>query len=228
VLGTFEPEPMIKINFLILFIVFSQLASLAQFFNNTIIKTRPFQDFAVFNPTLGFEKPVRTNISVELELMYRNRNWDHTDVGEDFGKLYKGTGFRLLAGSKIYFGKNHKKIFNNDQLAPFGWFATLQVAANLAITYNVVKDGDEPLLYYTVDNKKQFADLFLGIGKQFFIFNALSFEFYLAPLLRFPYTEEYTIVDAENKNLIGSKDEGNYVDTSISPYLSITLGYYLK
>jgi hypothetical protein len=217
-----------KINFLIIFFVLSQLPSFAQFFKNTIIKTRPFQDFVVFNPTIGFEKPLRTQVSVELELMYRNRNWDHSDVGKDFGKLYKGTGFRLLAGSKFYFGKSNKKIFSGEQIAPFGWFATLQIAANLAITYDVVKDGDESLLYYTVDNKKQFADLFLGIGKQFFIFNALSFEFYAAPLVRFPYTEEYTIVDAENKNLIGSKDEGNYVDTSISPYLSITLGYYLK
>ncbi|MCK4406823.1 MAG: hypothetical protein KAV44_04040 [Bacteroidales bacterium] len=118
----------------ILTIVFFQLTSHAQFFTNTIIKTRPYQDFVAFNPTLGFEKPIHKIFSIEVELMYRNRNWNSSGGEWDFGRYYDGDGYRILFGSKVYFGKSNRHIDSETQKAPFGWFGSVQIAYSYAKT----------------------------------------------------------------------------------------------
>ncbi len=62
----------VKIILIFTVLILSYSAN-CQFFENSIIKTRPFQDFVGFNPNIGIEKPVSEKISTEFELMYRNR-----------------------------------------------------------------------------------------------------------------------------------------------------------
>ena len=75
-----------------------------QFFENSIIKTRPFQDFVGFNPNIGIEKPVSEKISPEFELMYRNRTW-YSNGGEwNFGKFHLSNriSFEVYIGPSLY------------------------------------------------------------------------------------------------------------------------------
>ena len=57
-----------KILLTILTIGLIQLSVNAQFFKNTILKTRPYQDFVAYNPTIGIEKPIKKIYSLEIEI----------------------------------------------------------------------------------------------------------------------------------------------------------------
>lgn len=102
-----------------------QISVIVQFLEGTIIKTRPYQDFIAFNPTIGIEKSIKKLYSLELEFMYRNRNWNSSGGEWDFGRYYDGDGFRILAGLRVYFGKTNKNLDKTTQKSPFGWFGTI-------------------------------------------------------------------------------------------------------
>ncbi|MBC8489042.1 MAG: hypothetical protein H8D45_23725, partial [Bacteroidetes bacterium] len=193
------------------------------------IKTRPFKDFVAFNPTIGIEKPFRNTFSFETELMYRNRNWNSSGGEGDFGRFCNGDGFRILFGSKLYFWGYSRILYPEGQKAPFGWFATIQISYNYAITYDIDKRGTISGIYYnTVDSKTDWLEVNIGIGKQYYLFKTISLEFYFGPTLVPAHTEKMTIVNSENKNEIGNTVPENYYDTYIRPYLSLTIGYYIK
>ena len=151
----------IKIS--IIFIISIQLPVQAQFFKGTIIKTKPLQDFIAFNPTLGFEKPVHKIISVETELMYRNRNWNSSGGEGDFGHYYNGNGYRILVGSKIYFGVYKMNQSREGYKAPFGWFGAIKLSYNYALTYDIEKRATVSGIYrYTVDSEVDWFNLYIN------------------------------------------------------------------
>ena len=71
----------------LLFAGFLQVNLHAQFFKHTLLKTRPLQNIVALNPTLGFEKPLFSKYSIELDLMYRNRVWNSSGTKGDFGEF---------------------------------------------------------------------------------------------------------------------------------------------
>jgi len=212
----------------ILFIVFCQLTIQAQFFEGTIIKTRPFQDFVVFNPTLGLEKPITNTISIETELMYRNRNWDSSGGEGDFGSFYNGDGFRILIGSKMYFGNYNRNLYRDGKKAPFGWFTTIQISYSLALTYDIDKHHNTGMYEYTVDSNRDWFEVNVGLGKQYYLFNTLSMEIYFGPTLISAQTEKMTITKSEDVNVVEGSEIESYSDAYIRPFVSLTIGYYIK
>jgi hypothetical protein len=50
----------------------------------------------------------------------------------------------------------------------------------------------------------------------------------LGPTLITAHTEEMTIVESENISEIGNSELEQYIDTSIQPYVSFTIGYFIK
>ena len=82
----------------------------SQFLKGTILKTKPFQDFVAYNPTFGMEKTVGKLFSAELEFMYRNRSWNVSGGEWDLGRFYDAGGFKIVIGSRIYFGKSNKNL----------------------------------------------------------------------------------------------------------------------
>ncbi len=210
-----------KILFVILTIGLFQVSVHAQFFKNTIVKTRPYQDFIALNPTLGFEKPIGKVFSLELDLMYRNQVWNNSGNEGDFGRYYDGDGFRILLGSKVYFGKTNKNLDKETQKAPFGWFATLQTSYSVAKTYNIEREGFEK---YYVNSYKNWGNINIGIGYQFYLFKTISLEIYAGPTIRTEYYEEFIVIEGFNPET----EFESYRDTALNPFGTITLGYYIK
>ncbi len=216
--------------FIILSLFFIQITADAQFFHNTIIKTNPYQDIVAFNPTLGFEKPVHNRFSVEAGFMFRNRNWNSSGGEGNFGHFYKGEGYRIMLGSKVYFGKSKKILVNENQKAPFGWFANIQVAYSYAKTFHIEKVAAVSGSYQnTVDVEKQWPEINLGIGRQFLLFKMISLEFFVGPSIYLAHKEKSTIVDSENPAEIGNSETENYPSGQIiKPNVVVTIGYYIK
>jgi hypothetical protein len=196
----------------------------AQFFSKTVVKTRIFQDIIALNPTLGFEKALHNKYSAELEFMYRNRNWGSSGGEGDFGSFYNGDGLRALIGSKMYFGKSNKRFNNPAQKAPMGWFINAQLAYSYAITYGIEKTSHLGSYLYKVDSKRNWVNINLGIGRQFFLIEKIVFEFYAGPSYRSAFTEKSTITEGKDKGTIIE----SYADATISPYISFTLGFYIE
>ena len=219
-----------KIIFTILTIGLFQISVHAQFFKNTIVKTRPYQDFVAFNPTIGIEKPIKKIFSVELEFLYRNRNWNSSDGEWDFGRFYDGDGFKFLVGSRVYFGKTNKHLDKEMQKAPIGWFGTIQLGYSQSKTYNIEKRATVSGIYQnTIDIEKNWTELNIGLGRQLYLFKTISLEFYIGPSIYFAHTEETTITDSEDLNEIGTTETEQYdFGRIIKPNFVITIGYYFK
>ena len=221
------PQNHVPMKKRLLFFAFSVLAIIpahTQFFNKTVIKTRLFQDIIAFNPNLGFEKTLNTKYSVEVEFLYRNRNWDSSNSEGDFGSFYNGDGYRALMGSKMYFGKSNKRFGDPSQKAPIGWFINAQIAYSFAITYNIEKESHLGTSQYKVDSRKNWMNLNFGIGRQFFLMENLVFEFYAGPTYRSAFTEKSTITEGKDKGTVIE----SYADWTLSPYFSFTLGFYIE
>lgn len=200
-----------------------QIACQAQFFSNTIIKTRPLIGIVAFNPSFGFEKPISKKVSLEIDFMYRNKVWNSTGNEGDYGRFYNGDGYRLLLGSRVYFGKSNNYFSDATQNAPFGWFGVMQIAHSYAISYNIhFSKGDIESFY--VNSYKNWGNLNIGLGKQFYFFNCISFEIYLGPTFRTGFTEKYKHISQNNFD----PDLSQNRDGVISAFGSITFGYYIK
>ncbi|MCK4638141.1 MAG: hypothetical protein KAT33_01850 [Bacteroidales bacterium] len=208
--------------FLILFICLIQFSIAAQFFNNSIIKTRPFQDFIAFNPNIGFEKPINNKFSIESEFLYRNRTWESTGSEGDFGRFYQSNGFRFLVGIRKYFGRT--------KTAPVGWFLSTQIAFSYSKIYDIEKHTSISGLYFnTVNIEKNWPEIIIGFGKQFILFKNISFEFYFAPSLYLTYFEKTEIIDSKEPSEIGKIESEGYPFGEIGRfYFSWTIGYHIK
>ena len=156
---------------LTLFLILLINTAKGQFFENSIIKTRPFQDFVGFNPNLGIEKPISKKFTVEIEYMYRNRTWYSSGGEWNFGKFHQSNGFRLLGGVRKYMGKN--------KTSPFAWFFGLQFAYS-QVNFNNLEQSDFHNEYdKTVDLIIKYPEIIINIGRQFQLFKSLTIEFYL-------------------------------------------------
>ena len=219
-----------KILLTILTIGLIQLSVNAQFFKNTILKTRPYQDFVAYNPTIGIEKPIKKIYSLEIKFMYRNRNWNSSGGEWDFGRFYDGDGFRILAGSRVYFGKTNKHLDKETQKSPFGWFGSVQLGYSQSKTYNIEKRYSVSGGYKkTIDVEKNWFEMNFGIGRQFYLFKTISLDLYFGPSIYFAHTEQATITDSENLSEVGSIEIEDYdFGQIIKPNIVLTIGYYMK
>ncbi|NOX48366.1 MAG: hypothetical protein GXO89_15455, partial [Chlorobi bacterium] len=138
--------------------------------------------------------------------------------------FYNGDGFRALMGSKFYFGRSNKRINDPMQKAPLGWFVNAQMAYSYAVTYGIDKKSNLGSNLYKVDSRKNWMNINVGIGRQFFLLEKIVFEFYAGPTYRSAFTEKLTITEATDKGEVIE----SYADATISPYISFTLGFYLE
>ncbi len=202
----------------------------SQFLKGTILKTKPFQDFVAYNPTFGMEKTVGKLFSAELEFMYRNRSWNVSGGEWDLGRFYDAGGFKIVIGSRIYFGKTNRNLDQETQKAPFAWYGAIQLGYNLSTTYNVDRKATVSGIYmYTADIDKNWLELNIGIGRQFYLFKTITLDLNLGPSIYFPHQEKTTITKSEDLSEIGTtKTEDFNFGRIIRPNLILSLGYYFK
>lgn len=219
-----------KISLIILLIAIFQFTVNAQFLKGIIIKTRPIQDFIALNPNIGIEKPFKRIFSLELEFMYRNRNWESSGGEWDFGRYYDGDGFKILIGSRVYFGKTNRHLDKTSQKSPFGWFGIIQIGYSQSNTYDINKKHAISGGYKnTVNIEKNWSELNLGLGRQFYIFKTISLDLYIGPSIYFAHSEYSTIMKSDNLSEIGETETENYsFGRIIKPNIILTVGYYFK
>jgi hypothetical protein len=222
-----------KITIIIISVGLFQISVNGQFLKEINFKTRPYQDFVAYNPTIGIEKPLKRIYSLELEFMYRNRNWNSSEGDLDFGRFYDGDGFRVLAGSRVYFGKTNKHINRETQKSTFGWFGIVQFGYSQSRTYDIEKWSSGFLFLggykNTIDVEKNWAELNFGIGRQFYLFKTISLDLYFGPSIYFAHSEQTTITESINLTEIGTIETENYdFGRIIKPNIVLTIGYYFK
>jgi len=195
-----------------------------------IIKTRPYQGIVFHNPNIGLEKLIGQRLSIDVDIIYLNREWilnPNTDVIIPFlpwraVKMVDCDGVKFLIGAKYYFIKPDHENNRINQQPPFGWFITIQGVWNRVTTYDL--ERYEYSEQYTYNQSKEYPELYLGVGYQFYIFNALSMEVYSGWRYRFYY-------EAMNKKTSGDGIGEVYsskMGDNLLPYVSFTVGYYIK
>ena len=124
------------------------LSASAQFFQNTVVKIRPFKAL-VLNPNVGFEKPFHRNFSVTAELTYKFACMYNN--GNEWSLFSGCNGGEISVGARGYWGKVNKHLVEFDQKAPFGWYGEVQIAykgmnidsyhaGSFSATYSYVED----------------------------------------------------------------------------------------
>lgn len=210
-------------------IVFLQFTTNGQFFSNTIIKTRPLKDLIALNPNIGFEKPIHKLISTEFEFTYRNRSWENSGGEWNFGKFYDSDGYKVLVGSRVYFGKTNKHLNAETQKAPFGWFASLQLGFSNLKIHNIEKVSFHGIYINNVSLIKRWPELNILLGRQFYLSKHLSLESYLGPSIYLHYYEKSTIISSEAQEDIGKTTIRSYkAGWRTMPNLTLTLGYHIN
>jgi hypothetical protein len=207
-------------------ILFLQMTSSGQFFSNTLIKTRPLKDLVALNPNLGFEKPVHKLFSTEIEFTYRNRSWEGSGGEGDFGGFYDSDGYKVMVGSRVYFGKTNKHLNAETQKAPFGWFAALQLGYSDFKIHNIRKVSFHGIYENNISLVKRWPELNILAGRQFCLSRHLSLECYAGPSINLHYYEKSTIISSETAEDIGKTMVRNYkAGWRTMPNVSITVGY---
>lgn len=193
-----------------------------------IFKTRPYQIAVFLNPNLGFEKSIGQRFSIDVDITYLNREWiqnPDTDVIIPFlpwkaVKMVDCDGFKFLVGVKYFFIRSNPEKNRINKRSPFGWFLTIQSAWNRLTTYDL--EDYKNYEQYTYDQTKDFPELYIGVGYQFYLYNAISMEVYSGWRYRFNY-------EAMNKKTSGEGIGEEYSTTMgdyLLPYVSFTIGYY--
>jgi hypothetical protein len=205
----------------IIFSFFLTLGGQAQFFNNTLIKTRPLADFIAFNPNLVFEKPFNKHYSLEVDLMYRTRTWFSNGGEGNFGEFTPCQGFKLAGGFRVYAIKKKK--------APFGFF----LAAQLVVDYKSLKEIKMNDFHGEYKNTKDIQllryEIIPSLGFQFHITKRISSEFYLGPAIFLNSYRWYKIVNSLNPDEIGKTEYDKYPPgRMILPEFSWSIGYLLQ
>ena len=120
----------------------------AQFFQNTVVKIRPFKAL-VLNPNIGFEKPFHRNFSINVEFTYKFACIYNN--GNEWSFFSGCKGGEISIGARGYWGRVNKHLVDFDQKAPFGWYGEVQItykginidsyhAGNFAAIYSYVED----------------------------------------------------------------------------------------
>ncbi|HQP04972.1 MAG: DUF3575 domain-containing protein [Bacteroidales bacterium] len=212
----------------ILIILCIQINTNGQFFNNTVIKTRPLKDLIALNPNIGFEKPIHKLISTEFEFTYKHRSWASTGREWDFGKFYNSDGFKIMLGSRVYFGKTNKHLNAETPKAPFGWFASLQFGFTSFKIHNIEMYTFQGDYLNNISVIKRWPELNILFGRQFYLTQHLALEFYLGTSIYLQYYEKSTIIISGIPEEIGETTIRNYISGSIRPNLCLSLGYHFN
>lgn len=157
---------------ILLGLLFASSAS-AQFFQNTVVKIRPFKAL-VLNPNVGFEKPVHRNFSVTADFTYKFAclyNNDH-----EWFDASKCNGGEILIGARGYWGKLNKYLTEYDQKAPFGWYGELQIGYR-GFCIDEYHTGGFQNYRYVEDVAMNDIVTFYRIGYQFNAKNRITFDF---------------------------------------------------
>lgn len=208
-----------------LIILCIQLSANAQFFSNTVIKTRPLKDLIALNPNLSFEKPIHKIITAEFEFTYKHRSWESSGREWDFGKFYNSDGFKLLVGSRVYFGRTNKHLQAEKQKAPLGWFAALQLGYTNFKIHNVEIYSFHGDYMHNVSVTKRMTELNVLLGRQFYLSQHFTLELYLGISNYLDYYEKTRIIISDIPQEIGETTIRNYTSSSMVPNLGISLGY---
>lgn len=231
---------------LILLIVLLAGTANAQFFDNTLVKTRPMKLF--FNPNIGFEKPLGSILSITSEIAYRKFNcfFDGSLDGniytfnepfmDDVSKV-RFNGFEMAVGVRAYLITVPTKYLEGYYwIAPFGlyyeaivdyghsWAKDVQIYDNGRSVYEGV---NRP--YYRSDVRLDDLSLMLLIGYQSNIKNIISLDFNMGA--------RYFCVSRDKRTVVSVNP--TYDDVSVADVIKennrrwrfagrITLGYYIR
>ena len=175
----------------ILLFLFVAIGANAQFFDNTLVKVRPFKFF--FNPNIGLEKPVSSMFSITSELAYRRFDnfYDGSLKGQYFDNDWFGypskvkfNGAEIAVGGRMYLMSFPNKYLEGYYwIAPFGlyyeaivdyshsWFYDAQIYDYGRSVYEGVNYP-----YYRADVRLDNLSIIMLIGFQHNFMNTLSID----------------------------------------------------
>ena len=215
-----------------------------QFFDNTLVKTRPFKFF--FNPNVGLEKPLSSMFSVTAEVAYRRFDnfYDGSLKGQYFDNDWFGypskvkfNGFETAVGARMYLISLPNKYLDGYYwIAPFGlyyeaivdyshsWAYELQIYDYGRSVYNNVNYP-----YYRADVRLDNLSIIMLIGYQQNIMNTLSIDLKIGA--------KYYFISRDSRHVISANP--TYSDINVDDNLRddnprwqiagrFTIGYYIR
>ena len=176
----------------ILLFVFVAFGANAQFFDNTLVKTRLFKFF--FNPNIGLEKPVSSMFSITSEIAYHKFDnfFDGRLKGQYFDNDWFGypskvkfNGVEVAVGARMYLMSFPNKYLDGYYwIAPFGLYYEALVDYSPSWVYDVQIYDHGRSVYYNVNSPYYRANVRLDnlsivmlIGYQHNFMNTISIDF---------------------------------------------------
>ena len=228
----------------ILLFVFVAIGANAQFFDNTLVKVRPFKFF--FNPNVGLEKPVSSMFSITSELAYRKFDnfYDGSLKGQYFDNDWFGypskvkfNGFEVALGARMYLiTVQSEPLKGYYWIAPFGLYYEAIVDYSHSWAYDLqIYDYGRSVYhnvnypYYRANVRLDNLSLLLLIGYQLNIKNIISFDMNVGA--------RYFCVSRDSRQIVSANP--TYSDINVDDKLvdnnrrwqmagRITLGYYIR
>ncbi|MBO7482078.1 MAG: hypothetical protein J6T63_08225 [Bacteroidales bacterium] len=230
--------------FAILLFVFVAIGANAQFFDNTLVKTRPFKFF--FNPNVGLEKPLSSMFSITSELAYRK--FDNFNDGSLKGQYFdndwfgypsklKFNGVEIAVGARMYLMSFPNKYLDGYYwIAPFGLYYEAIVDYSHSWFYDAQIYDYGRSVYYGVNNPYYMANvrldnlaIIMTIGYQHDYMNVLSIDFNVGA--------KYYCISTDSREVLSVSPI--YDDVAVGDELHIkdprwqiagrfTIGYYIR
>ena len=231
----------------ILLFVFVAIGANAQFFDNTLVKVRPFKFF--FNPNVGLEKPLCSMVSLTSEVAYRQ--FENFFDGRPKESMWLDTDEPYICnaskihfnGAEVAFGARLYLItFPNKYLEGYYWIAPFGMYYETIIDYshswaNDVQIYDYGRSYYEGINYPYYRSnvnvdnlsILILLGYQYNFMNTLSVDL--------NFGARYYCISTERRRVISTNlayDDVN--ENDIYKYNNrhwqlagrFTIGYYIR
>ena len=239
-------ENSMKNLFAILFFLIVAIGANAQFFDNTLIKVRPFKFF--FNPNVGLEKPLSSMFSISAEVAYRK--YENFSDGSLDGQLFnesttflgdvskrKFNGVEVAVGARMYLITiRTKELEGYYWIAPFGLYyeAIVDYAHSWAYDMQIYDYGRSVYEgvnypYYVANVRLDNLSLIMTIGYQYNFMNTISVDLNIGA--------RYYCVSTDRREVLSVNPTYNDVSVGVGIHNEnprwrlagrFTLGYYIR
>ncbi|MBO7570821.1 MAG: hypothetical protein J6T48_01565 [Bacteroidales bacterium] len=228
----------------ILLLVCAVNMAYTQFFDNTLVKTRPFKFF--FNPNVGLEKPISSMFSITSEVAYHK--FDNFVDGSIKGQYFdndwfgypskvKFNGVEIALGARMYLMTLPNKYLDGYYwIAPFGLYYEVNVDYSHSWAYEVqIYDYGRSVYYdvnwpyYRADVRLDNLSIVMLIGYQHNFKNTLSIDFNVGA--------RYYCISKDSREVLSVNP--TYDDVAVGEVIRnenrrwqiagrFTLGYYIR
>lgn len=197
-----------------LFVIIFPILLSGQESSGLVIKTLILQDILYKNPNIIFEKPIKSNKSIEFLLALRNSEFiQNGGEGPPIPNTYDCNGFTI--------GVSFRQYLPLKKTAPNSWFLSGLLRYNYTRTKN--------LRYYKglhsesriVDLNRHGPELGILFGKQFLILKHVTTELYIGTGTSMHFHDEEFVSGIESETLT------NEVFIKFRPFMGLTIGCFV-